>query len=118
MDFVDGLPKSEGKQVILVVVDIFTKYSHFIGMSQSYIAFHVAKTFIDNIYKLHGLPHFIVSDIDFIFINAFWQELFKLLSIELKLSIAYHLQTDGQTERVNACLETYLRCMCGNKPKS
>ena len=107
MDFVDGLPKSKIKEVILVVVDRFTKYSYFVGISHPYTTFHVARTFMDNLYKLHGLPQSIVSDRDPIFISAFWQELFKLLGTELKLSTAYHPQTDGQTERVNACLETY-----------
>lgn len=117
MDFIEGLPKSEGREVILLVVDRFTKYSHFVGINHPYTHFHVARIFMDNIYKLHGLPKSIISDRDSIFISAFWQELFKLLGTELSLSTAYHPQTDGQTERMNACLETYLSCMCGHKPK-
>lgn len=111
MDFIDGLLKFEGKGVIFVVVDRFTKYNHFIGINHPYTAFHIAKICMDNIYKLHGMPQSIVSDSDSIFISSFWQELFKLLGTELNLSTAYHPKTDGQTERVNACLKTYLRCM-------
>lgn len=70
----------------------------------------VAKAFMDNIYKLHGLPSAIVSDRDRIFTIKFWQSLFKLARTSLHMSSAYHPQSDGQTECVNQCLETFLRC--------
>lgn len=54
MDFIEGLPKSEGKTVILVAVDRFSKYGHFIGLSHPYIAITIARAFLDNFYKLHG----------------------------------------------------------------
>ncbi|GJW60516.1 putative mitochondrial protein [Tanacetum coccineum] len=72
-----------------------------------------AQLFLDNIYKLHGLPSSIISDRDKIFMSLFWQSLFKLLQVQLKMSTAYHPQIDGQTEVVNKCLECYLRCMAG-----
>lgn len=53
-----------------------------------------------------------------IFIGHFWQSLFKSLGTQLKLSTAYHPQSDGQSERLNQCLEAYLRCMCSQRPKS
>ena len=56
MDFINGLPKSEGKDVIMVVVDRFNKYAHFMSLSHPYSAPTVAKIFMDNVYKLHGLP--------------------------------------------------------------
>ncbi|GJY57505.1 retrotransposon-related protein [Tanacetum coccineum] len=61
MDFIDGLPPSGGKTVIKVVVDRLSKYAHFISMAHPYIATQVARAFMDNMYKLHGLPNTIVS---------------------------------------------------------
>jgi hypothetical protein len=71
MDFVKGLPKSEGKDVIMVVGDHFSKYAHFMSLSHPYTAPIVAKVFMDNVYKLHGLPASIVSDRDPIFFSRF-----------------------------------------------
>jgi IS30 family transposase len=112
MDFVEGLPKSQKKNVILVVVDRLTKYAHFISLSHPYTAAEVAQLFLENIFKLHGLPKVILTDRDPIFTSSVWQSLFKVMGVQLHLTSAYHPQTDGQTERVNQCLENYLRCMC------
>lgn len=71
MDFVEGLPKSEGKSVILDIIDRFSKYEHFIGLSYPYTAQSIARVFLDNIYKLHGQPVSIVSDIGPIFTSTF-----------------------------------------------
>ncbi|GKV02869.1 hypothetical protein SLEP1_g15252 [Rubroshorea leprosula] len=116
MDFITGLPKSYGKDVIFIVVDRLTKYAHFIALQHPYSALTVAQAYMDNVFKLHGLPQEIVSDRDPIFLSNFWQELFKLQGVELQCSSAYHPQTDGQTEVVNRCLENYLRCMTGDRP--
>ena len=112
MDFIEGLPRSNSFNCIIMVVDKFTKYANFLPLSHPYTALQVAVVFMNNVFKLHGLPQAIVSDRDKIFTSNLWRELFKLLGTELQMSSAYHPQTDGQTERVNQCLETYLRCFC------
>ncbi|KAL3497445.1 hypothetical protein ACH5RR_040177 [Cinchona calisaya] len=111
MDFIKGLPRSASCNTIFVIIDRFTKYGHFFPITAYYIAQSVASVFFDNVYKLHGLPKTIVSNKDKVFTSLFWQELFGKLGTELHLSSAYHPQTDGQTERLNRCLQTYLRCL-------
>lgn len=117
MDFIEGMPKSNGRDVIVVVIDRFTKYAHFIPLSHPYSVHSVAQAFIDNIFKLHGFQLAIMSDRDRIFTSRLWQELFKVVRVQLRFSVAYHPQSDGQTERVNQCVESYLRCMAFSEPK-
>lgn len=117
MDFITGLPKSAGYDVIFVVVDRLSKYSHFMALSHPYSAIQVAQLYLDNVLKLHGWPKSIVSDRDAVFLSQFWKGLFSLHGTEFKLSSSCHPETDGQTEVVNGCLKTYLRCMCSDKPK-
>lgn len=118
LDFFEELPKSEGKDIISVVVDRFTKYSHFIPLAHPFAAIQVARLFLDNVYKLHGPPESIVSDRDRIFLSHFWQELFKAGRTQLHHTTAYHPQSDGQSERTNSCLEQYLQCMTYHRPTS
>ena len=76
MAFIEGLPTSNKRSVILVVVDRLTKYVHFIPLSYPYTAAKVASLFMKHVFKLHGLPSSIVSDRDTAFTSLFWQELF------------------------------------------
>ena len=78
----------------------------------------MARVFIDQVVALHGVPKSKISYRDKIFTSLFWQELMKTLGTELNMSIAYHPQSNGKTERVNQSLETYLKCVCIMQPKS
>ncbi|GKD12598.1 reverse transcriptase [Tanacetum coccineum] len=117
MNFIKGLTKSQGKNVIFMVVDMFSKYAHFIPLTHPFTANQVAQVFLDNVYKLHGMPESIVCDKDKIFLSTFWRELFKLVQVKLLMSTSYHPQTDGQTKVVNRILEGYMRCMTGEHIK-
>lgn len=117
MDFIEGLPTSGSANCILVIVDKWSKYSHFTPLKHPFSAFSVALAFLENVYKLHGMPQSIVSDRDKIFTSTFWQHLFALTNTQLCMSSAYHPQSDGQTERVNQWLETFLRCFVHACPK-
>ena len=109
MDFITGFPKVRDFKSVFVVVDRFSKYVVFIPALDVYPTDETAKLFFSNVVKHFGLPRDIVSDRDARFTGRFWVELFKLLGLELKFSTANHPQTDGQTERINALLEEYLR---------
>jgi len=109
MDFVTGLPKSNGYDAILVVVCRLTKFRHLIPCKSTCNAEDVARLFRDHIWKLHGLPETIISDRGTQFVNGFWAHLNRILRTRALLSTAYHPETDGQTERMNAILEQYLR---------
>lgn len=118
MNFVERLPKLEGADTLLVVVDKLTKFSHFLTLAHPFTATEVARTLMDSVFRIHGLLKVVVFDRDKVFTSQFRKALFQGLGIKLHLSSAYHLEIDGQTERVNQCLETYLRCLCVSKPRS
>jgi hypothetical protein len=71
MDFIEGLPQSGSTNAILVVVDKFSKFAHFVPLKHPFIAVIVAKLFMDTIFRLHGLPRSIISDCDMIFSSKF-----------------------------------------------
>jgi hypothetical protein len=117
MDFIDGLPSSQGHDTIMVVVDRLSKYAHFVPLKHPYTALSVAKAFVANIVRLHGMPLSIVSDRDRVFLSNFWRSLFQLHDTALCYSSSYHPQSDGQTEVINRILEQYLRCYTYDNPK-
>lgn len=113
MDFIVGLPLTARQHdAIMVIVDKLTKVAHFSLMSSSYNVDSVARVFLHDIVQLHGVPKKIISDRDPVFTLAFWTALQQALGTQLNFSTTYHLETDGQTERVNQVLEDlYSKCM-------
>ena len=110
MDFVTGLPNtSRGCDAIWVIVDRLTKSAHFIPINISYLVSKLAEIYTNVIVKLLGVPLCIVSDRDPRFTSEFWKSLQEALGSKLRLSSAYHPQTDGQTERTIQSLEDLLR---------
>lgn len=82
----EGLPTSVNKDLILVVVNRFTKHAHFIAMKHPIIVQSVAKAFSGTVFKLYGMPCMIVTNRDMIFTSKLWQQLFKSLKIKLHVS--------------------------------
>jgi len=109
MDFITDLPKSDGYDTILVVIDRLTKMRHFIPCSTDLEARQFANLFMKELVWLHGLPNDTISDRGTLFTSDLWKETTGKLGIERRLSTTFHPQTDGQTERTNAILEQYLR---------
>ncbi|KAK8916810.1 hypothetical protein KSP39_PZI022605 [Platanthera zijinensis] len=116
MDFVTHLPPSHGNTNILVVVDRLMKGAHFAPLP-ALTGPIVAGVFWEHVGKLHGLPDTIITDRDPVFLSKFWQTLFTQQGTKLSYSSAYHPETDGQTERVNRCLNQYLRIFAHQNPK-
>jgi len=90
---------------------------HFIPTTEKTLAEGLARLFRDNVWKLHSLPESIISDRGPQFAAGLMKELNEMLGIKSKLSMAFHPQTDGQTERVNQELEQYLRMFIDHRQK-
>jgi len=86
MDFIMGLSKLGNKSVIMVVVEKLSKYAHFCTLPHPFTPALVAQSFMDQIFKLHGMPTSIMPDHDLIFSSNFWQELFRLQGTHLQLN--------------------------------
>lgn len=116
LDFICGLPSSHGQSAILVIVDRFSQGIHLGALPPHYTTHYVANLFFDLVCKHHGIPRSLVSDRDPIFVSKFWKELFRLTSTRLRMSTAYHPETDGQTEVINRVVEQYLRAFVHDHP--
>ncbi|KAJ9519372.1 hypothetical protein QJQ45_023170 [Haematococcus lacustris] len=116
MDLITKLPSaSHGFDAICVFVDRLSKMVHFVPCKESMNAKGFARLFVDNVFKLHGLPKDMVSYRGPHFHNTFWHHVQKLLGMRGSLSSSYHPQSDGQTERYNRVLEEMLRIRFSGK---
>ncbi len=111
MDLITDLPLTHRTQsnCILVVIDAYTKMAHFVPTTMNAKALDIANLLRRHVVKHHGVPKVIVSDRDKRWLNDLWKNLCERLSIQQAPSSAYRPSTDGQTERVNTPLESYLR---------
>ncbi|KAJ9517218.1 hypothetical protein QJQ45_009164 [Haematococcus lacustris] len=110
MDFITKLPSgSHGYDAICVFVDRLSKMVHFVPCREDLKARRFAQLFIDNVYKLHGMPAELISDRGSLFTSVFWREVMRRCGSKPALSSSYHPQSDGQTERYNRVLEEMLR---------
>ena len=94
--------------MILVVCNWLSKITHFVATTEGTLVEELARLFRDNIWKLHRLPESVVLDREPQFTAELTKELNKMLEIKIRLSTAFHLQTDGQIEQMNQELEQYL----------
>ena len=97
--------------MICVIIDHFTYMVHLVPSLQTYRAKDIADIMFDHVYKLHSIPCTIVSDQDSLFMGQFWDQLHKLIGIDLCKLSAYHPQSDGLTEHTNQMLGQML-CQC------
>ncbi|GKC34316.1 putative reverse transcriptase domain-containing protein [Tanacetum coccineum] len=113
MDFVTKLPRTpRGYDIIWVIVDRLTKSAHFLPMRENDFMDKLARLYLKEVVKRHGIPVSIIYDYDGRFTSNFWRAYQKALGTRLDMSTAYHPQTDGQIERTIHILEDMLRaCM-------
>ncbi|KAK8921147.1 hypothetical protein KSP39_PZI020628 [Platanthera zijinensis] len=97
MDFITCFPRSQGYDCLLVVVVRLSKYRHFIPVKHPYTMSSVARIFVGEIVHLHGIP--------------------QSIGTKLRFNTAYHPQSNGQTEVLNRCVGTYLRCFATEQPR-
>jgi hypothetical protein len=120
MDFVTDLPPVDDRiggyyDSILVTVDRLTKWTEYIPCSKRVDGAQLGRIFLERIYSRFGSPKGIVSDRGTVFTSGWWQTFCEYVDVERRLSVAYHPQTDGQTERMNRVLEQYLRSYCSKE---
>ena len=113
IDFVGPLPESKDRDgrydAITTIIDLLTGMVHLVPSRTNYRAKDIAELVFAEVYKHHGLPKSIVSDRDVLFTSIFWDHLHKLIGVELRMSSAYHPESDGSTERANRTVSQMLR---------
>ena len=120
MDFVGPLPESGNRDgiydSITVIICLLTSMVHLVPSRINYNASQLAELMFEHVYKSHGLPKNIVSNRDVLFTSVFWSRLHQLIGTKLRMSSAYHPQSDGATERANRTVTQMLRqCIHANQ---
>lgn len=119
IDFVGPLPESSNRDgtfnQIIVIICLLTAMVHLVPCRITYTAPQVAELMFEHVYKLHGIPKHIISDRDVLFTSTFWNHFHKLVGTNLKMSSAYHPETDGSTERANRTVTQMLRQCVNDK---
>ncbi|XP_027136088.1 uncharacterized protein LOC113744020 [Larimichthys crocea] len=118
LDFITGLPPSNGHTTILTVVDRFSKMAHFVPLPKLPPAKEMAEQVLLHVFRLHGFPTNVVFDWGSQFTSIFWREFCTLVGATVSLSSGFHPQSNGQSERMNQEMETALRCMVSQHPSS
>ena len=118
VDFVTGLPPSEGNDTILTIVDRFSKAVHYVPLPKLPSASEMAELLVLHVVRLHGIPVDIVSDRGPQFTSKVWQAFCKGIGATVSLTSGYHPQSNGQAERANQSMEDTLRCFCHRLPSS
>jgi len=108
INIIGPLPKSNGMDAIVVIVDRFTKMIRLKAMTTNISSEGIARIYRDEIWKIHGVPKTILSNRGPQFASKFMENFTKILGIRRKLSMAYHPQTDRQTERINQEIGMFL----------
>ena len=112
MDFIEHLPPSLGFTSILVIVDRLSKQGIFIPTYDTITSAQLAELFVIHVFSKHGVPAHAMSDCGPEFVSHFFRSLGTALDMKLHFTSGYHLEGDGQTERVNQTLEQYLCVFC------
>lgn len=114
LDFVTGLPPSNGNTVIATIVDRFSKSAHFVALAKLPSARETADILVQHVFRIHGIPVDIVSDRGPQFTSQVWRSFCNAVGANVSLSSGFHPQSNGQSERTNQDLEAALRCVVGN----
>ena len=119
LDFVTGLPVSQGNSVILTIVDRFSKQAHFVALPKLPSSAETADLLVVHVVRIHGIPlDIVVSDRGPQFSSRVWQAFCRGIGATVSLSSGYHPQTNGQAERTNQSLESALRCVTTSSPST
>jgi hypothetical protein len=116
MDFIGPFPEVKGSNYLWVIICRMTSMVHLILVHTQMTAFELSWIYRCEIVRLHGLPSSIVSDHNLKFTSKWWQELHKILGTRLLMSMSFHPQMDGQTERANQNVGQIFRTVvCANQ---